>query len=119
MSRGDPKRTRTSVLDGGRHVGYATVVEYPDRDIAAFPEGMPYFELAVADLAEKHVALFQRFKQHWLIHCGGDYATAEVSGPLSAKQVGRLAVLALRLAADTAEVRIAALRREVEELLGG
>jgi hypothetical protein len=112
------RRTRTSVLDGGRHVGYATVVEYPDRDIAAFAEGTPYYELAVADLAEKHVALFQRFKQHWLIHCGGDYDTAEVSGTLSAGQAGRLAVLALRLAADSAEVRIATLTREVGAMLG-
>jgi hypothetical protein len=119
MSRGDPKRTRTSVVDGGRHVGYATVVEYPDRDLSAFPEGMPYYELAVSDLAERHVALLQRFKQHWLIHCGSDYDTADASGALTAKQVGRLAALALRLAADTAEVRLAALKREVEKMLGG
>ncbi len=28
---------------------------------------MPYFEFVVSDLNEKHVALFQRFKQHWLL----------------------------------------------------
>lgn len=118
MSRGDPRRARTSVIDGGRHVGYTTVVEYPDRDIAAFTEGTPYYELAVADLTETHVALFQRFKQHWLIHCGGHYDTAEVTGGLTAKQAGQLAVLALRLAADAAPVRVAALKQEVERMLG-
>ncbi len=116
MSRGDPKRVRTSVIDGDRHVGYATVVEYPDRDIAAFTEGSPYYELAVADLTEKHIALFQRFKQHWLIHCGDHYDTAEVSGRISPEQAAWLAVLALRLAADIAEVRLTTMTLELERL---
>jgi hypothetical protein len=93
--RGEPKRVRVAVRSGRAHVGYVTTTGYPDRDITAFSEGSPYFEVAVCDLSEKHVALFQRFKAHWLIHCGPTYATVEGDGELTARQVQALAAFAL------------------------
>ncbi|MCI0701474.1 MAG: hypothetical protein L0241_10370 [Planctomycetia bacterium] len=100
MSRGDPHwsepiRTRSSVRQNANHLGYLTTVSYPHRDLTAFPEGSPYSEVVVSDLNEKHVALFQRFKQHWLIHCGNYYRTTESAGELRNEQVLELAVFAL------------------------
>ena len=70
MSRGDPhwsepKWVRVSMRRDGNHLGSVTTVSYPNRDLTAFPEGSPYFEIVVADLGERHVALLQRFKEHW------------------------------------------------------
>ena len=67
MSRSDPhwsepKWVRASVRRDGNHLGSVTTVSYPNRDLTAFPEGIPYFEIVIADLGERHVALLQRFK---------------------------------------------------------
>src|SRR5262249_34637889 len=85
MSRGDPhwsepKRVRASVRDNDDHIGYVTTVSSPNRDLTAFPEGSPYFEVVVSDLRDHHIALLQRFKQYWLTHCGSIYRTADATG---------------------------------------
>ena len=123
MSSGDPrwsepKRVCGSVRRNGRHVGNFTTVGYPNRDLTAFPEGTPYSEVVVSDLAGGHVALLQRFKQHWLVHCGGEYATTAAGGELSAEQVAKLAGFALEHAGQAADVRVALLQAEVERMLG-
>lgn len=115
--RGEPKRVRVAVRHGRAHVGYVTTTSYPDRDTAAFAEGSPYFEVAVCDLGEKHVALFQRYREHWLIHCGPAYDTTDTSGDLSARQITALALFALEHADDAPAVRVAALKAHVEALL--
>ena len=122
MSRGDPhwsepKRTRRSVRDETTHFGYVTTVGYPNRDLTAFPEGSPYSEVVVSDLRDRHLALLQRFKQHWLIHCGDTYETADACGELTDEQIAGLALFALAHATDTAEVLAAALKAEVERML--
>ncbi len=115
--RGDPKRTRTAVRDKSDHIGYLTTISYPDRDLTAFSEGSPYFEVVVSDLGEKHVALLQRFKEHWLIHCGGSYDTTAAGGALTDKHLTVLAVFALWHANDAPAVRVAVLKAHVERLL--
>ena len=117
MARGDPRRVRVAVRHKGDHVGYVTVTSYPDRDITAFSEGSPYFEVAVSDLAERHVALFQQFREHWLIHCGTDYGTTDAGGDLSESQIMRLAAFAIRFRDQPAAVLIDALKAHVERLL--
>ena len=117
MARGDPKRTRTAVRDSSGHIGYLTTVGYPDRDIAAFPEGSPYSEAVVSDLGEQHVALLQQFKAHWLIHCGNSYATTDAGGALTDRQLAALAAFALHHANDTPAVLVAALAAHVEQML--
>ena len=117
MAWGDPKRVRVAVRDKGEHLGYVTTTSYPDRDITAFTEGSPYSEVAVCDLAEKHVALLQRFKAHWLILCGTSYATTEVSGELNDAQVAELSVFALRHKEHAGAALAAALRARVERML--
>ncbi len=78
---------------------------------------MPYFEFAVSDLNEKHVALFQRFKQHWLIHCGSRHDTT-AAGKLTAKQIVQLATLAAS-ARRRKQRGVAHHRwRELEKMLG-
>jgi hypothetical protein len=116
---GEPKRVRTSVLHAGRHVGYVTTVGYPDRDLTAFPEGTPYSEVVVADLSDRHVALLQRFRQHWLVHCGDQYTTTSAAGELKAEQIAKLAVFALVHAGEGGAVLAAVLKGEVERMLGG
>jgi hypothetical protein len=118
MSWSEPERTRVAVRHWGRHIGYVTIVDYAGRDFELFPEGSPYFEVAVSDLNEKHVALFQRFKQHWLIHCGNNYDTADGNGALTPRQITRLATLALQNATENGEALLARLKREVERVLG-
>jgi hypothetical protein len=122
MSRGDPHwsepiRTRNSVRQNANHLGYLTTVSYPHRDLTAFPEGSPYFEVVVSDLNEKHVALFQRFKQHWLIHCGSYFRTTEASGELQDEQILELAIFALHHQNKPAVALVAALKAEIEEML--
>ena len=95
MGWSEPRRVRRPVCRGRDHVGYVTAVSYPHRDVTAFAEGTPFAELVVADLAEEHVALLQRFKAHWLIQCGPHYATAVAAGDLPDAAVQRLALLAL------------------------
>jgi hypothetical protein len=118
MAWGDPQWVRSSVYYRGAHVGYVTTTSYPDRDLTLFPEGSPYAEVAVSDLNEGHVALFQRFKEHWLIYCGASYATA-AAGELSAEHVQQLAVSALRYHYQNqpGRVRTAALKVQIERLL--
>jgi hypothetical protein len=122
MSRGDPhwsepKWVRSSVRHEGNHLGSVTTVSYPNRDLTAFPEGSPYFEIVIADLAEYHVALLQRFKEHWLIHCGNSYITSVARGVLTADQIDDLAVFALQRQSDSPSVLAAAIEAQVEELL--
>lgn len=117
--RGDPVRVRSAVFVRGAHAGYATAVEYPDRDISAFPAGLPLSELAVADLSEAHVALLERFKAHWLVRCGEAYCTAEVAGVPTAAQRAELAALALDLHDQPPATRANRLAAALETLLGG
>lgn len=119
MARGDPVRVRVAVHDRGAHIGYLTTVGYPDRDISAFSGGVPYFEIVVSDLREKHIALLQRFRQHWLVHCDTTYDTTDVAGELSAGDVIDLAVFALRYRNQEARVLVAALKARVERILLG
>ncbi|AMV22865.1 hypothetical protein VT84_00535 [Gemmata sp. SH-PL17] len=118
MAWGDPVRVRTAVHDRGTHVGYLTTVGYPDRDITAFSGGTPYFEIAVSDLQEKHITLLQRFRQHWLVHCGTSYDTADVAGELKARDTIKLAVFALRYRDQEPRVLVAALKSHIERILG-
>lgn len=123
MSREDsqwsePRRVRTSVLAKGTHVGYVTTVDYPNRDLTAFPEGTPYFEVTVSDLRDQHVALFQRFKKHWLIHCGACCGTTESGAPLTAKQLARLAAFALQHATDEKRMLVEELAILMDKMLG-
>jgi hypothetical protein len=71
----EPKRVRRSVHAGLHHLGYVTLVAYPNRDVTAFTEGSPYREVVISDEREGHVALLQRFKAHWLVQCGRNYGT--------------------------------------------
>jgi hypothetical protein len=123
MSEGDPrwsepKQTRVAVRHWWQHIGYVTVVEYPNRDYTAFPEGSPYFEVCVSDLSEMHVALFQRFKHHWLIHCGDRYDTSDTSGELTARQITQLATFALQNATENNVVLLIMLKKEMDKMLG-
>lgn len=122
MSRGDPhwsepKWIRVSVRHKGNHLGSVTTVSYPNRDLTAFPEGSPYFEIVVANLAERHVALLQRFKQHWLIHCGVAYVTTRVAGELTDNQVASLAIHALSHQTDPPILLASALEAHIEAML--
>jgi hypothetical protein len=92
MSWSDPIRVRRSVQHGPTHLGYVTVVSYPNRDLTLLPQGSPYSEIVIADPAEEHVALLQRFKAHWLIRCGEHYGAANVVGDLTDAQSLALAV---------------------------
>lgn len=118
MGFGDPKWVRTSVRSWGRHIGYVTVVTYPDRDLILHSEGSPHSEIVVSGLDEKHVALLQEFKEHWLIHCGPTYDTTNAAGRLTDKQVMKLAVYALRHRHDAAPVLAEALKAHVERMIG-
>src|SRR5688572_8817677 len=95
MGLNDPVRVRRSVYHGRVHLGYVTTLRYPGRDLDLFPEGMPWAEVVVADAAERHVALLQRFKQHWLVQCGPNYGTTSRGGELSEEQAERIARFAL------------------------
>lgn len=110
-------RVRRAVLHRADHVGYVTVTTYPGRDLTAFTEGSPYSEVVVADLKERHVALFQRYKEHWLIHCGTDYVTTAAAGELAEPHVSELAVFALRHRDFPPAVLVAVLKAHVERLL--
>ena len=101
-----------SVRYKGRHLGYVTVVSYPNRDITALTEGSPYSEVVIADLREEHVALLQRYKEHWLIHCGGCYGITGRGGELGDGPAMRIAQNVL-----LDEVRGAALVDRLEALL--
>jgi hypothetical protein len=118
MARGDPVRVRAAVLDDrGAHAGYVTTVGYPDRDISAVAEGTPFFEIAVADLSEAHVALVQRFRRHWLVRCGPAYEPTDTGGELTAAQVRDVAALALSLRAVPPAARAARLCAHLATLL--
>ena len=117
MGLGDPKRARSSVRHRGRHIGYVSVATYPDRDLICFSAGSPYSEVVVSDLTEKHVTLFQEFKEHWLVHCGPTYDTTNASGRLNGTQVMALAVFALRHKDDPPPALVDALKAHVERLL--
>ncbi len=110
MARGDPVRVRVAVHGGdGAHVGY----------ISAFSGGVPRFDLVVSDLREEHVALVQRYRQHWLVYCGTRYDTTDVGGDLNVGHMLELAVLALRHRNDSLVVRIATLKAYIEGVLRG
>ena len=117
MGLGDPKRARTAVRHNGNHIGYLTTVGYPDRDLTMFPEGSPYSEVVVSDLKDRHVALLQRFKAHWLVHCGSTYDTTDAAGELTPAQVAALAVFALEHRGHAEPVLVEALKAHVEAML--
>ena len=114
----DPKRNRTAVRRNGVPLGYITITSYPNRDLTAFPEGSPYFEVAVANVGERHVALFQRFKRHWLIHCGSRYEAVDVRIGLAADQIEALALFALEHESDGPEWLLASLKSRLLALIG-
>ena len=114
----DPKRTRAALRIRGTHLGYIATVGYPNRDLTAFPEGSPYFEVVVADLGDRHVALFQRYKAHWLIHCGSRYAIADAGIDLTPDQIESLALFALEHQHEGPEWLLASLNSRMLELAG-
>ncbi|MBN9118767.1 MAG: hypothetical protein J0I06_06345 [Planctomycetes bacterium] len=118
MSLGDPNRVRTAVRDRGNHIGYVTVVTYPDRDLLHYSAGSPYSEIVVSDLNDGHVALLQEFKEHWLVHCGSAYETTSGSGRLKSARVMALAVFALQNSDRSAPVLSKLLKAQVDRALG-
>ena len=62
-------------------------------------------------------ALLQRFGHHWLVHCGGDYATTAEGGELTAEQITKLAVFSLEHANTAPDVLVAVLKIGVEKML--
>lgn len=118
MPLGDPKRVRTAVRVRGGHIGYVTVVTYPDRDLLSFSAGSPYSEIVVSDLKDGHVALLQEFREHWLVHCGRIYETTTAHGRLTASHVTSLAVFALRHRDQPPAALSKALAVLVDEMLG-
>jgi hypothetical protein len=96
LSWSQPKRIRRSVNIPGRHLGYVTLVAYPNRDVTAHTEGSPYREVVIADDQEGHVALLQRFKAHWLVQCGEKYGTTVRVPDMTEDLAQGLALLALR-----------------------
>lgn len=118
MALGDPKRVRTAVLERGSHIGYVSVVTYPDRDLLTFSAGSPYSEIVVSDLKDKHVALVQEFREHWLVHCGSAYETTTARGRLTASQVAALAAFALRHRDQSPAALSGALKAQVDRMLG-
>jgi hypothetical protein len=117
MGRGDPKRARRSVHRRHTHLGYVTTVSYPDRDLTAFSEGSPYREVVIADPGEQHVALLQRYKEHWLIQCGACYATTDRSGELSDAQAVQLALFALTQRDYQEQVLVGLLKARLDGML--
>ena len=113
----EPKRSRRSVHFQDRHLGYVTLIAYPNRDLTAFSEGSPYREIVIADAREGHVALLQRYKEHWLIQCGECYGTTDRSEPLSEDAAMVLAAFALRQF-ETGEFLVAAIKTFVERVMG-
>lgn len=113
----EPKWVRASVRQAGNHIGSVTTVSYPNRDLTAFPEGSPYFEVVIPDLSERHVALLQHFRQHWLIHCGDTYETTSVSGELSPEEIVELAAFALLHRTDPPPILASALGVQIEGML--
>lgn len=92
----EPKRIRRSVHLNDRHLGYVTLVAYPNRDVTAFTEGSPYREAVISDEKEGHVALLQRFKAHWLVQCGEHYGTTERVCDMTEPLAMELATFALQ-----------------------
>lgn len=92
----EPKRIRRSVHLNDRHLGYITLVAYPNRDVTAFTEGSPYREVVISDEGEEHVALLQRFKAHWLVQCGEHYGTTERVHDMTEPLAMELATFALQ-----------------------
>jgi hypothetical protein len=92
----EPKRIRRSVQANGRHLGYVTLVAYPNRELTAFTEGSPYHEVVISDQREGHVALLQRFKEHWLVQCGTSYRTTKNMIEMTERVALALAIFALR-----------------------
>ena len=119
MGWSEPKRTRTAVRYKSDHVGYVTTVGYPGRDLTAFSEGSPYSEVVISDLNDRHVALLQRYKEHWLVQCGAHYRTTDRPGELSDRQVMRLAVFALLQAGEPAGALVDALKARLDGMLAG
>jgi hypothetical protein len=91
----EPKRVRRSAHRGSRHLGYVTLVAYPNRDITVHSEGSPICEVVIADERELHVALLQRFKAHWLVQCGKAYGTTERVWDMTEDRAIALALSAL------------------------
>jgi hypothetical protein len=114
MSRGEPIRVRRAVLHRGQHIGYVTEVSYPHRDLTAFSQGTPYREVVIAGLGEQHVALIQRYKEHWLIQCGACYVTTDGSGELSSAAVMRLARIVLAHTGHPPALQAEQIRKRIE-----
>ena len=112
----EPKRVRRSVHANDRHLGYVTMISYPNRDLTAFSEGSPHREIVIADEREGHVALLQRFKEHWLIQCGKCYGTTDRSEPIGEAQAMELASFTLRQF-ESGEFLVAVIKQQMEKLM--
>lgn len=115
----EPNRARRSVHLKDRHLGYVTAIAYPHRNLTALTEGSPYSELVISDVHEEHVALLQRYREHWLIQCGACYGIAERGGELSDAQAMRIAQTVLLLKDRTQRTLVDGLRKLIEGLLAG
>jgi hypothetical protein len=113
----NPKRVRRSINVQDRHLGYVTLVSYPNRDITVMSEGSPYWEIVISDAQERHVALLQRFKEHWLVQCGENYGTTGRGGILSEAQALQLAQFTLERL-DVGDRLVEAVRIKVDSILG-
>jgi len=114
----EPRRIRRSVNSTDRHLGYVTLVAYPNRDVTAFTEGSPYREVVIADSREMHVALLQRFKEHWLIQCGEAYGTTDRACDMTEPLAMQLAEFALTREAR-GEALVEALREQLDVVMAG
>lgn len=117
MGKGDPIRERRAVYHRRAHLGYVTTIRYPDRDLTLFSEGSPYREIVIADYSERHVALLQQYKEHWLIQCGGCYTTTDRCGELSGSHAKQLAAFALAQGAQPDNHLVELLKERIDGLL--
>ncbi len=113
----EPKRIRLSVHRNERHLGYVTLVAYPNRDTTSHTEGSPYREVVIADERELHVALLQRFKAHWLVQCGKHYETTNRVREMTESLAVQLAHFALDRA-DRGEALVKMLCEELDKPRG-
>lgn len=113
----EQKRVRRSVQHKDRHLGYVTIVSYPNRDITLLSEGSPFSEIVIADPHEEHVALLQRYLKHWLIQCRECYGIAERGGELADGQALRIAQTVLLLKGKTGRALVDGLKELIEGLL--
>jgi hypothetical protein len=75
--------------------------------------------VVVGDAAEGHVALLQRFKQHWLVRCGPSYGTTRRAGDLSEAQAERIARFVLARHGTPGDALVEHLVEQLDRMLPG